>query len=1403
MKRKVLLLTLAMSVFFGIFSLYAMPASDNSQTQDMSIKASPQKIIMLKSKSSSMTNKILSGGLSTIRTTNTVKQNKVKTVDNLSKFEGRKLYGNMVYKDAWADWTITDVPYGFYSFTIDGSESPTFTPLFTNLKYDYLAGTYGQGKFYGIRPSGVFGVLTTVFYDILTTNPWALEREETVGTDESYATYDMLASTMAYDVTSNQIYALEYNEDLTGLYWTIFNKESFSFDVITKWKGNFDALAMIAVPDGNIYCIGTDGDFYSINKETGIPSLIGSTGVVPKLYSQSAVYDGKTGTILWYAVTENGSELYSVDIATGEASYVRSFPDGNQIVGIYMTDNEAVDAAPAAISDLNISYTETGGLGATVSFSIPTQTYAGQSLSGNVNLKIWIDGEMIKDESAAPGTSYSIPYNFSNDNHYITITTVNAAGISPYTNKYFYAGYDIPKAVQNLSLTIEDGNSNVVWEAPAGGVNNGYINSDSLYYNVYRYPGNELVASRLKTTTFSETLPNIMQNYFYTVIPYNGIDKEGVADSSNVINYGNSFTVPYEEAFATASSLENFTILDNNNDGQKWAYTSWNQEVKINTASSSGADFSDDWFITPRIRFEAGKKYKLTFNVRGYLSPYVENLKVCIGTDVNDYSSFSTTLIDLPNMAAYDFTNKSVEFTVPADNDYAIGFYAYSQKSKSSLIRLKKITVDLIGDAQAPDSVSNLSVVRGENDAMSATISFKTPVVNLNNEVLTSLTKVNIYRGSSTEPVHTFENPAVGTDLSWTDETVDAVGVTTYRVVAENENGVGKYTSASDFIGVYTAPYLETFDTKDARALYTSEITLAGANDWTYDATNKAINYYNFCMATGDFRLYTPAIKLDADGVYQLSFKYINSGYGKATYYTTKGTSTDAAAQTEIAQISTANVYKFTSNSQEFISDEAGKYYIGFNIKANAVYDYINFTVDSISVKKIKSSRTPNAVDDLTITPDKTGELSSVFTFKAPAYDYAGRELTSISKIDIFRGGSSIPLKSFSNPTPGEALTWTDSDALQGKNAYLILASNEYGYGKSINDTVFVGKDIPETVTNLIIKADATNQKPTLTWTAPTKGANGGILDTESLSYSIVEYNATTTEFTIHASGIKDCTYTINLDAKETQDVFYYGVVPVTNEGQGDVNLSYITLGPLFQLPFKESFADASSATEPWINAADQSYAYWTPTATIVTGIDPQDEDGGMVVYYNSAYSSFVKGSLTSPKIALSGNSVKLSFWLYQGLTATYTNIPFITVSVSTNDGDFVTVLDTIYTNEETKGWIEHTIDLNDLNGSSFLQFRFNAGSAGSSDLIYIDNISLKSNDATGVNSDSYKTAYVIGSTKGIIIKGADKRVVDVYNVSGQAIASFTAVNNNQFKALSQGVYVVKIGNEIFKAIVK
>ena len=149
----------------------------------------------------------------------------------------------------------------------------------------------------------------------------------------------------------------------------------------------------------------------------------------------------------------------------------------------------------------------------------------------------------------------------------------------------------------------------------------------------------------------------------------------------------------------------------------------------------------------------------------------------------------------------------------------------------------------------------------------------------------------------------------------------------------------------------------------------------------------------------------------------------------------------------------------------------------------------------------------------------------------------------------IYRSGSAIPLKTFENVEPGQALEWIDEQPLNGNNSYIIVAENEYGRGKVSEASVFAGVDVPLAVENFWIRGNEDNQKAILTWDAPSEAVNGGVLD-GSLQYTIVEFfpDGTTPEEQMVIIGTTtETTFTIDREPTEEMEMHYYAVIPSTS----------------------------------------------------------------------------------------------------------------------------------------------------------------------------------------------------------------------------------------------------------------
>lgn len=100
------------------------------------------------------------------------------------------------------------------------------------------------------------------------------------------------------------------------------------------------------------------------------------------------------------------------------------------------------------------------------------------------------------------------------------------------------------------------------------------------------------------------------------------------------------------------------------------------------TASDSNGD---DWLFSPGFNLTAGTNYTLSFQLAGAFEGYTEKMKVYTGTE--DTSSAMTQLIqDYTAISTATFSLSSINFSVPSDGVYYLGFLAYSDAGNFGII---------------------------------------------------------------------------------------------------------------------------------------------------------------------------------------------------------------------------------------------------------------------------------------------------------------------------------------------------------------------------------------------------------------------------------------------------------------------------------------------------------------------------------------------------------------------------------------------------------------------------------------------------------------------------------------------------------------------------------------------
>jgi hypothetical protein len=184
----------------------------------------------------------------------------------------------------------------------------------------------------------------------------------------------------------------------------------------------------------------------------------------------------------------------------------------------------------------------------------------------------------------------------------------------------------------------------------------------------------------------------------------------------------------------------------------------------------------------------------------------------------------------------------------------------------------------------------------------------------------------------------------------------------------------------------------------------------------------------------------------------------------------------------------------------------------------------------------------PGPPTDFTLTADPTGSLEVLVSWVNPAIDVTGNPLTELDEMLLFRDEELI----YIDPSPviGEPVTYSDvSIPSSGYSEYLLTAINSYG-SSLVSGTIWVGSDVPDSVSNFYGEQTAPNQLSiTLTWENPTQGLHGGPFIDPIMGYEIERSDNTLIIINGISNGITDNAI--------TPGVWYYYITAYNSIGGG------------------------------------------------------------------------------------------------------------------------------------------------------------------------------------------------------------------------------------------------------------
>ncbi len=716
------------------------------------------------------------------------------TLRDVRTADGRELWGNITYSNTWE----SNDSRGFYTFN---ASSPLSLQMIGTAGSYYMEGNGGavfqDDKLYITRwfKGGPYYYIYINTYD-----PETMQQLGSTSIDD----ITFIASETATNTATGVTYGEFYNSDATGFVLGTVDYATMSRKDFGMSDNTYVALGVTA--DNVLYGVADDGNLYRISTDDGTETLIGSTGVTVQdsnggHYGQSGEIDQKTGVFYWVCKDASKSTaLYTVDLTTGAATKVVDFSGQETVYGLTVPAAQAADDAPASVSGLEVLFDD-GSTTGYVGFTLPTETFAGGTLSGTLDYYIVAGSDTLRHATEEPGAyvaeEVTVPEGLTTFN----VTVANAAGSSPVAKSKVYVGYDEPKPVQNVKLAIDasTGVATLSWDAATEGLNGGYVGKAT--YTIVRYPDNVTVGEAYDGTTFTETLAEDsgLQSYYYGVTALNG-KHASTETTSNKTVYGAAIVPPYSEALDTEEGMSVYTIIDSNNDGSTWEFYE-KGDLKAASYKYSRTNDGDDWLITPAIQLKGGKLYSVSFEPCSYGYSYNERIEVKWG-DAPTAEAMTNTLLEPTDILSPTFTKYTRELAADTDRKVFIGFHAVSDADEFRLY-LRNVSIYEGMSLSLPDSATALAVKADADGQLKASGTFTTPGVNLGGEKLEGgLSRVEVTRGDG-KTVATFEAPDTCAALSFED-TEALQGFNTYTVRTFSSEGEGRSVSAKTYVGIDT-----------------------------------------------------------------------------------------------------------------------------------------------------------------------------------------------------------------------------------------------------------------------------------------------------------------------------------------------------------------------------------------------------------------------------------------------------------------------------------------------------------------------------------------------------------------------------------------------------------------------
>ncbi len=402
-------------------------------------------------------------------------------------------------------------------------------------------------------------------------------------------------------------------------------------------------------------------------------------------------------------------------------------------------------------------------------------------------------------------------------------------------------------------------------------------------------------------------------------------------------------------------------------------------------------------------------------------------------------------------------------------------------------------------------------------------------------------------------------------------------------------------------------------------------------------------------------------------------------------------------------------------------------------------------------VKKAEvADKAPMPVTGLSFIPNVYGGTVGSILCQAPTKAADGTDLTGQVTVKICSGDETLTEQTVA---PGETVR-RDNVSFDANKLYSLFAnaSNEAGQSSKATTTVFIGKDVATSPSNVNVTLN--DKVATLTWEAPTAGVNDGYINPSEVTYNVTRLMGGSS--TVVAKNTKKTTFKEILP--NATGKYSYTVTACSNgaEGGSATSNSVLSIGS-YELPYSEDFSDGDACKQLFTivdvdNDGDDNQAKW---------FWKEDEK---LMQYCSNGANIGNDWLFTPAIHFDGKHMyKLKFDINMGATSNL----MVTVGKTATPDNQTEIIDLNEVYESWQTTHEATFTVPD-DGNYYIGF-YNYSNAGST-YFNLFNINIEQgieSDVPEAVSDYTVTADLNGANAATLQFNAPEKLLNGKDISG------------------------------------